>query len=55
MHAAQTPRRPPDAQRLDHRLTRRIAGRFVPFAAIAFSAIANERETRALAVDAIKF
>ena len=37
------------------RLTRRIAGRLIPFAAIAFNAIGNERETRALADKAIKF
>ena len=37
------------------RLTRRVAGRLIPFAAIAFNAIGNERETRALADKAIKF
>jgi hypothetical protein len=37
------------------RLTRRIAGRLIPFAAIAFNAIGNERETRALADKTIKF
>src|SRR5829696_69601 len=37
------------------RLTRRVAGRLIPFAAIAFNAIGNERETRALADRAIKF
>jgi hypothetical protein len=37
------------------RMTRRIAGRLIPFAAIAFNAIGNERETRALADKAIKF
>ena len=34
---------------------RRFAGRLIPFAAIAFNAIGNERETRALADKAIKF
>jgi hypothetical protein len=34
---------------------RRVAGRLVPFFAIAFNAIANERDTRALADRAIKF
>jgi EcsC family protein len=37
------------------RLTRRIAGRLIPFAAIAFNAIGNEREARALADKAIRF
>ena len=35
--------------------TRRFAGRLIPFAAIAFNAVGNERETRALADRAIKF
>ena len=35
--------------------TRRVAGRLIPFAAIAFNAIGNERETRALADKTIKF
>src|SRR3954469_19568593 len=34
---------------------RRIAGRLIPFFAIAFNAVANERDTRALADRAIKF
>jgi EcsC protein family len=34
---------------------RRLAGRLVPFFAIAFNAVANERDTRALADRAIKF
>ena len=37
------------------RLTRRVAGRLIPFAAIAFNAIGNERETRALADKTIMF
>ena len=37
------------------RTGRRIAGRLVPFFAIAFNAVANERDTRALADRAIKF
>ena len=37
------------------RLGRRFAGRLIPFAAIAFNAIGNERETRALADKAIAF
>jgi hypothetical protein len=43
------------ARFVGRRLTRRIAGRMIPFAAIAFNAIGNERETRALADKAIKF
>jgi EcsC protein family len=43
------------ARFVGRRLTRRIAGRLIPFAAIAFNAIGNERETRALADKAIKF
>jgi EcsC protein family len=37
------------------RTGRRVAGRLVPFFAIAFNAVANERDTRALADRAIKF
>ncbi|HYH91119.1 MAG TPA: EcsC family protein [Solirubrobacteraceae bacterium] len=37
------------------RVGRRFAGRLIPFAAIAFNAIGNERETRALADKAIAF
>jgi EcsC protein family len=37
------------------RAVKRIAGRLIPFAAIAFNAIGNERETRARADKAIKF
>jgi hypothetical protein len=37
------------------RAVKRIAGRLIPFAAIAFNAIGNERETRARADLAIKF
>jgi hypothetical protein len=43
------------ARFVGRRLTRRIAGRMIPFAAIAFNAIGNERETRALADKTIKF
>ncbi len=43
------------ARFLGRRLGRRFAGRLIPFAAIAFNAIGNERETRALADRAIKF
>ncbi len=43
------------ARFVGRRMTRRIAGRLIPFAAIAFNAIGNERETRALADKAIKF
>jgi hypothetical protein len=43
------------ARFVGRRLTRRIAGRLIPFAAIAFNAIGNERETRALADRTIKF
>ena len=50
VHAAQTPPAPDrTAQRLDHRLTRRIAGRFIPLA------IGDERETRALVDTALTF
>ena len=34
---------------------RRVAGRLIPFFAIAFNAVANERDTRALADRAIRF
>jgi hypothetical protein len=37
------------------RAARRVAGRLVPFFAIAYNAVANERETRALADRAIRF
>src|SRR3954463_8621685 len=37
------------------RVTRRVAGRLIPFAAIAFNAIGNERETRARAEKTIRF
>jgi hypothetical protein len=37
------------------RTGRRIAGRLIPFFAIAFNAVANERDTRALADRAIRF
>jgi hypothetical protein len=37
------------------RTGRRVAGRLIPFFAIAFNAVANERDTRALADRAIKF
>jgi hypothetical protein len=37
------------------RTGRRLAGRLIPFFAIAFNAVANERDTRALADRAIKF
>jgi hypothetical protein len=37
------------------RVVKRFAGRLIPFAAIAFNAIGNERETRALADRAITF
>jgi hypothetical protein len=43
------------ARFVGRRVTRRLAGRLIPFAAIAFNAIGNERETRALADKAIKF
>ena len=45
----------PGALRRPPRWARRFAGRLIPFAAIAFNAIGNERETRALADKAIKF
>jgi hypothetical protein len=37
------------------RMVKRFAGRLIPFAAIAFNAIGNERETRALADRTIRF
>jgi hypothetical protein len=43
------------ARMLGKRGIRRIAGRLVPFFAVAYNAIANERDTRALADRAIKF
>jgi EcsC protein family len=43
------------ARFVGRRVTRRVAGRLIPFAAIAFNAIGNERETRALADKTIRF
>jgi len=43
------------AKMVGRRVARRFAGRLIPFAAIAFNAIGNERETRALADRTIKF
>jgi hypothetical protein len=43
------------ARMLGRRGLRRVAGRLIPFAAIAFNAVANERSTRALADRAIRF
>ena len=43
------------ARMLGRRGIRRLAGRLIPFAAIAFNAVANERSTRALADRAIRF
>ena len=43
------------ARFVGRRVGRRFAGRLIPFAAIAFNAIGNERETRALADKAIAF
>jgi hypothetical protein len=40
---------------LGKRTGRRLAGRLVPFFAIGFNAVANERDTRALADRAIRF
>ena len=37
------------------RAIKRFAGRLIPFAAIAFNAIGNERETRARADRTIKY
>jgi hypothetical protein len=43
------------ARMLGRRGIRRIAGRLIPFAAIVFNAVANERSTRQLADRAIRF
>ena len=43
------------AKMVGRRAIKRFAGRLIPFAAIAFNAIGNERETRALADRAIRF
>jgi hypothetical protein len=43
------------ARMAGRRMVRRFAGRLVPFVAIAFNAIGNERETRALADRAIRY
>jgi hypothetical protein len=43
------------AKMLGRRGLRRVAGRLIPFAAIAFNAVGNERSTRALADRAIRF
>lgn len=43
------------ARMVGRRVAKRFAGRLIPFAAIAFNAIGNERETRALADRAIVF
>ena len=43
------------ARFVGRRLGRRFAGRLIPFAAIAFNAIGNERETRQLADKTIKY
>jgi hypothetical protein len=43
------------ARFVGRRLGRRVAGRLIPFAAIAFNAIGNERETRARADRTIKY
>ena len=43
------------ARFVGRRLGRRFAGRLIPFAAIAFNAIGNERETRELADKTIKY
>ena len=43
------------ARFVGRRLGRRFAGRLIPFAAIAFNAIGNERETRALADKTIRY
>jgi len=43
------------ARFVGRRAFRRFAGRLIPFAAIAFNAIGNERETRALADRTIRF
>jgi hypothetical protein len=43
------------ARMLGRRGIRRLAGRLIPFAAIVFNSVANERSTRALADRAIRF
>jgi hypothetical protein len=43
------------ARMLGRRGLRRVAGRLIPFAAIVFNSVANERSTRALADRAIRF
>ena len=43
------------ARMVGRRVVKRFAGRLIPFAAIAFNAIGNERETRALADKTIRF
>ena len=43
------------AKMVGRRVVKRFAGRLIPFAAIAFNAIWNERETRALADRTIRF
>jgi hypothetical protein len=43
------------ARMVGKRAVRRFAGRLIPVAAVAFNAIANERDTRALADRAIRF
>jgi hypothetical protein len=43
------------ARMVGKRAVRRVAWRWIPVAAIAFNAIANERDTRALADRAIRF
>ena len=43
------------AKMVGKRGARKLAGRMIPFAAIAFNAVGNERDTRALADRAIRF
>jgi hypothetical protein len=43
------------AKMIGRRGVRRLAGRMIPFAAVAFNAVANERTTRQLADRAIRF
>jgi hypothetical protein len=43
------------ARMVGKRAVRRVAWRFIPVAAIVFNAVANERDTRALADRAIRF
>jgi hypothetical protein len=43
------------AKMVGRRVVRRFAGRLIPFVAIAFNAIGNERETRALADRTIRY